>query len=325
MRPIFAILLLLGCADAQQVSPLALQLREAQEVPEVEPPQPNTEAIETLKELVNTISNPEPSEVGSAVEQIAEGDTRRPTPVDDAPAEPLQTLQPTCTIQQVTQSAGPLLTLYTTDGSFPCGGCEIQQRIIAESNIADGLIAVVHVDGATASTLGGVPRWETYDKTTRASGVMKAGQLVAWLEMLAEHRGDRAMAFADVEHCEPTLDAVMAALAVHLSEDAGKQAFGALINVDVDLPDATTKAVFEILATGKLAYPAAGVALEWSAASRQITAVGKKITFTPPAKITVSKWLARWTAALTAVEWDAAAKSVTLHLSGAPDLTVRFK
>jgi len=34
----------------------------------------------------------EPSEVGSAVEQIAEGDTRRPTPVDDAPAEPLQTL-----------------------------------------------------------------------------------------------------------------------------------------------------------------------------------------------------------------------------------------
>jgi hypothetical protein len=317
--------LLLGCADAPEVSPLALQLREAQEVPDVEPLQPNTEAITTLKELVNSISNAEPSEVGSAVEQIAEGDTRRPTPVNDAPAEPLQTLQPTCTIQQVAQSAGPLLTLYTTDGSFPCGGCEIQQRIIAESNIADGLIAVVHVDGATASTLGGVPRWETYDKTTRASGVMKAGQLVAWLEMLAEHRGDRAMAFADVEHCEPTLDAVIAALACHLSEDAGKQAFGSLINVDVDLPDATTKAVFEILATGKLAYPSAGVAFEWSATSRQITAIGKKITFTPPAKITVSKWLARWTAALTAVEWDAVAKSVTLHLSGAPDLTVRFK
>jgi hypothetical protein len=323
MRYLLTIILLLGCADAPQVSPLALQLREAQEVPEVEPLQPNTEAIETLKELVNTISNPEPSEVGSAVEQSSEGDTRRPPPIVEAPAEPLQT--PTCTIQQVAQSSGPLLTLYTTDGSFPCGGCEIQQRIIAESNIADGLISIVLVDGATASSLGGVPRWETYDKTTRASGVMKAGQLVAWLEMLAEHRGDRAMAFADVKHCEPTLDAVMAALACHLSEDAGKQAFGSLINVDVDLPDATTKAVFEILATGKLAYPAAGVAFEWSATSRQITAVGKKITFTPPAKITVSKWLARWTAALTAVEWDAVAKSVTLHLSGAPDLTVRFK
>jgi hypothetical protein len=265
----------------------------------------------------------EPSEVGSAVEQSSEGDTRRPPPIVEAPAEPLH--NPTCTIQQVAQSAGPLLTLYTTDGSFPCGGCEIQQRVIAESNIADGIISIVLVDGATASSLGGVPRWETYDKTTRASGVMKAGQLVAWLEMLAEHRGDRAMAFADVKHCEPTLEAVMAALACHLSEDAGNQAFGSLINVDVDLPDATTKAVFEILATGKLAYPSAGVAFEWSAASRQITAVGKKITFTPPAKITVSKWLARWTAALTAVEWDAVAKSVTLHLSGAPDLTVRFK
>lgn len=272
---------------------------------------------------VNVPASQEPSEVGSAVEQNAEGDTRRPTPVDYAPAEPLP--EPTCTIQQVVQSSGPLLTLYTTDGSFPCGGCDIQQRVIADSNIADGLISVVYVDGATASSMGGVPRWETYDKTTRASGVMKAVQLVAWLEMLAEHRGDRAMAFADVQHCEPTVEAVMAALAVHLSEDAGQQPFGALINVDVDLPDATTKAVFEILATGKLAYPAAGVAFEWSATTRQITAVGKKITFNPPAKITVSKWLARWTAALTAVEWDAAAKSVTMHLSGAPDLTVRFK
>lgn len=325
MRYLITVMVLCcGCAKALDdnspiVYDLQTQLREAQEVPEMTP---NTNELENLKILVAKLTE-EPSEVGSAVEQSSEGDTRRPPPIVEAPAEPLH--NPTCTIQQVAQSAGPLLTLYTTDGSFPCGGCEIQQRVIAESNIADGIISIVLVDGATASSLGGVPRWETYDKTTRASGVMKAGQLVAWLEMLAEHRGDRAMAFADVEHCEPTLEAVMAALACHLSEDAGNQAFGSLINVDVDLPDATTKAVFEILATGKLAYPSAGVAFEWSAASRQITAVGKKITFTPPAKITVSKWLARWTAALTAVEWDAAAKSVTLHLSGAPDLTVRFK
>jgi len=325
MRPIFAILLLLGCADAQQVSPLALQLREAQEVPEVEPPQPNTEAIETLKELVNTISNPEPSEVGSAVEQIAEGDTRRPTPVDDAPAEPLQTLQPTCTIQQVTQSAGPLLTLYTTDGSFPCGGCEIQQRIIAESNIADGLIAVVHVDGATASTLGGVPRWETYDKTTRASGVMKAGQLVAWLEMLAEHRGDRAMAFADLEHCEPTLDAVVAALACHLSEDAGKQAFGALIKLDVDAPDDITASVFQIIETGVWKSDASGVALSWPKGKRAITENGNKFGVTPAANVSLTKWKLRFPASITAVEYDTPNRSVTLWLSGAPDLTVRFK
>jgi len=274
MRYLLTIILLLGCADAPQVSPLALQLREAQEVPEVEPLQPNTEAIETLKELVNTISNPEPSEVGSAVEQSSEGDTRRPPPIVEAPAEPLQT--PTCTIQQVAQSSGPLLTLYTTDGSFPCGGCEIQQRIIAESNIADGLIAVVHVDGATTSALGGVPRWETYDKTTRASGVMKAGQLVAWLEMLAEHRGDRAMAFADVEHCEPTLEAVMAALACHLSEDAGKQAFGALIKLDVDAPDDITASVFRIIETGSWKSDTSGVSLSWPKGKRAITENGNK-------------------------------------------------
>jgi len=323
MRYLLTIILLLGCADAPQVSPLALQLREAQEVPEVEPLQPNTEAIETLKELVNTISNPEPSEVGSAVEQSSEGDTRRPPPIVEAPAEPLQT--PTCTIQQVAQSSGPLLTLYTTDGSFPCGGCEIQQRIIAESNIADGLIAVVHVDGATTSALGGVPRWETYDKTTRASGVMKAGQLVAWLEMLAEHRGDRAMAFADVEHCEPTLEAVMAALACHLSEDAGKQAFGALIKLDVDAPDDITASVFQIIETGVWKSDASGVALSWPKGKRAITENGNKFGVTPAANVSLTKWKLRFPASITAVEYDTPNRSVTLWLSGAPDLTVRFK
>jgi len=323
MRYLLTIILLLGCADAPQVSPLALQLREAQEVPEVEPLQPNTEAIETLKELVNTISNPEPSEVGSAVEQSSEGDTRRPPPIVEAPAEPLQT--PTCTIQQVAQSSGPLLTLYTTDGSFPCGGCEIQQRIIAESNIADGLIAVVHVDGATTSALGGVPRWETYDKTTRASGVMKAGQLVAWLEMLAEHRGDRAMAFADVEHCEPTLEAVMAALACHLSEDAGKQAFGALIKLDVDAPDDITASVFRIIETGSWKSDTSGVSLSWPKGKRAITENGNKFGVAPAANVSLTKWKLQFPASITAVEYDTPNRSVTLWLSGAPDLTVRFK
>lgn len=265
----------------------------------------------------------EPSEVGSAVEQNAEGDTRRPAPVNDAPAEPLQI--PTCTIQQVAQSAEPLLTLYTTDGSFPCGGCEIQQRVIAESSIADGLISIVLVDGATASSLGGVPRWETYDKTTRASGVMKAGQLVAWLEMLAEHRGDRAMAFADIEHCELTLDAVMAALACHLSEDAGKQAFGALIKLDVDAPDNITASVFRIIETGAWKSDASGVALSWPKGKRAITENGNKFGVTPAANVSLTKWKMRFPASLTAVEYDTPNRSVTLWLSGAPDLTVRFK
>lgn len=319
MRYLLTIILLLGCADAPQVSPLAMQLREAQEVPEMTP---NTNELENLKILVAKLTE-EPSEVGSAVEQIAEGDTRRPTPVDDAPAEPLQ--NPTCTIQQVAQSAGPLLTLYTTDGSFPCGGCDIQQRVIAESNIADGLISVVHVDGATASALGGVPRWETYDKTTRASGVMKAGQLVAWLEMLAEHRGDRAMAFADVEHCEPTLEAVMAALACHLSEDAGKQAFGSLIKLDVDAPDDITASVFQIIETGVWKSDASGVALSWPKGKRAITENGNKFGVTPAANVSLTKWKLRFPASITAVEYDTPNRSVTLWLSGAPDLTVRFK
>lgn len=316
MRIVMVILLCSGCAKALEdnapaVPGLQQQLREAQEPVDM---QENTDALLAIKDTTSD---------HSAVESP---DGARPTepPISETPAEP-PIPEPAIKIEQPSQSAGPLLTLYTTDGSFPCGGCEIQQRIIAEAGIADGLISIVHVDGATASAMGGVPRWETYDKTTRASGVLKAVQLTAWLEMLEEHRGDSVTALATVTHTDPTFSAVMAALAVHLSDDAAQQPFGSLLNVDVDTPDEITAAVFEIVASGKWSSAAAGVAVSWADKARRMDFAEKVITLNPPAQVTLSKWKARWTSGLKAIQFDKQQKTVTLILSGAPDLTVRFK
>ena len=79
------------------------------------------------------VSANEPSESEPAVEPEPEV-SPQPAPVTPDPAgsdfiQPIP--EPSITFQPVVQSVGPLATLYTSDGSFRCGGCVTQEIILS--------------------------------------------------------------------------------------------------------------------------------------------------------------------------------------------------
>lgn len=325
MRYLLTIILLTGCVDTThqaQIEEAKQQLRAASVFVDDEPIIPNTIALEAIRTKYN-----EPSESEPAVEPEPEV-SPQPAPVTPDPAgsdfiEPIP--EASITFLPVVQSSGPLATLYTSDGSFVCGGCVTQERILSTANISLDLYQIVQVNGETAAAMGGVPRWEPYDRSRTFGGAMTAEKLRAWLDSLQLHRDASTCVACEVIGGAVTVDTVAAALTAHLSDEAAQQPFGSLINVDVDTPDEMTAAVFEIFETGKWSSGAAGIAFEWAAETRAISDKAKTITLTPPAKISLSKWRAKWNATLNGLTYDAAGRSVTLILGGAPDLTVRFK
>ena len=273
------------------------------------------------------VSANEPSESEPAVEPEPEV-SPQPAPVTPDPAgsdfiQPIP--EPSITFQPVVQSVGPLATLYTSDGSFRCGGCVTQEIILSTAKISLDLYQVVQVNGETAAAMGGVPRWEPYDRSRTFGGAMTAEKLQAWLDVLQVHRDASTCVSCEVIGGAVTVDTVAAALTAHLSDEAAQQPFGSLINVDVDTPDGLTAAVFDVFSTGKWSSEPSGIVLEWSADTRAISDKAGTITLTPPARISLSKWKAKWNATLNGITYDAAGRSVTLILGGAPDLTVRFK
>jgi len=324
MRCFMTIMLLTGCVDATQqasIEEAKQQLRAASVFVDDEEIIPNTIALEAIRTKFN-----EPSESEPAVEPEPEV-SPQPAPVTPDPAgsdfiEPVP--EPSITFSRPVQS-GPVATLYTSDGSFVCGGCITQERILSTANIPIDRYQVVRLNGEAAAAMGGVPRWEPYDKSRTFGGAMAADKLRQWLEILQVHRDESTPVACEVIGGAVTVDTVAAALTAHLSDQAAQQPFRSLLNIDIDAPDAATAAVFEIFATGKWSSEAAGITLDWSASTRTISDTAKTITLNPPAKITLTKWRAKWTASLRGLKYDSASQSVTLLLSGAPDLTVRFK
>jgi hypothetical protein len=325
MRYFLTIILLTGCVDATQqagIEEAKQQLRAASVFVGDEPVIPNTIALEAIRTKFN-----EPSESEPAVEPEPEV-SPQPAPVTPDPAgsdfiQPIP--EPSITFQPVVQSSGPLATLYTSDGSFVCGGCVTQERILSTAKISLDLYQVVQVNGETAAAMGGVPRWEPYDKNRTFGGAMTAEKLQAWLDSLQVHRDGSTLVACEVIGGAVTVDTVAAALTAHLSDEAAQQPFGSLLNVDVDTPDELTAAVFALFSTGKWSSEAAGIAFEWFAESRAISDKAGTITLTPPARVSLSKWRAKWNATLNGITYDAAGRSVTMILGGAPDLTVRFQ
>lgn len=263
------------------------------------------------------------SESASSVE-ISPGVTPAQAPQLESPEEVVSDPIEITMISQA--SSGPVATLYTSDGSFRCGGCEQQERILSTANISSDLYSVQRVSADVAAAMGGVPRWEPYDKSRMFPGVMQGERLQVWLESLQSYRDQNTPAQCSISGMPvASVQAVAAALSVHLSEEDHTQRFESLLKIDVDTPDSVNSLVFDLLASGQWTYEPAGLAFDWSGASRTITTAGQKITLNPPAKITLTKWRAKWTAALNAVQYDTATKTVTLELSGAPDLTVSFR
>jgi hypothetical protein len=324
MRCFIPIILLTGCVDAThqaQIEEARQQLRAASVFVEDEPIIPNTIALEAIRTKFNESSESEPA-VEPEPEDTPQPASGLPDPAGSDFIEPVP--EPSITFSRAVQS-GPVATLYTSDGSFVCGGCITQERILSQEKIPSDLYAIEKVNAETAAAMGGVPRWIPYDKSASYPGAKSNETLLTWFNTLKTFRDESTPVACEVIGGAVTVDSVAAALTAHLSDEAAQQPFGSLLNIDIDAPDAATSAVFEIFETGRYANQTAGIVFDWSGSNRTISDTAKTITLTPPAKITLTKWRAKWTAALRGIQYDSASRSVTLLLSGAPYLTVRFQ
>jgi hypothetical protein len=117
-----------------------------------------------------------------------------------------------------------------------------------------------------------------------------------------------------------------AVLAMHMAPDDEPPAmFGALWNVDAEISEPLRATLRRLLVDQRLEFESAGISADWSGSDRSVKVGAGRLTLTPGVKVSATKWRVRVRATLNAVSYPQDLSSVTLELSGAPDLTVRLE
>lgn len=141
-------------------------------------------------------------------------------------------------------------------------------------------------------------------------------------------RDSIARSVSDRDSAAPTT--LAAVLAAHLIQSSGQTpteqyTVGGLFDFNVDVPETWKTIGAKILSAQKLEFPTAGISVDWSGPTRSFTVSSSALTISPPVKVTVSKWLITYSAALDGIQYAADLSSVTFLLTGAPDLQVNLK
>jgi len=141
---------------------------------------------------------------------------------------------------------------------------------------------------------------------------------------------DEPPVIATVEGAAASPDTFAAVLAAHLAESSGQQkdqehAYGGLFDFTVDVPEAWKTIGVKLLTAQKIKFASAGVTVDWTGTPRTFNVSKSSITITPAVKVTLKKWFISYTAALDGVQFSADLSTVTVLLTGAPDLTIQLK
>ena len=131
---------------------------------------------------------------------------------------------------------------------------------------------------------------------------------------------------AVVGNAPQSIDTVAAVLALHLADktDEPQPALGSLLNIDVAAPQSMLDIARKLLIQQEWKSETAGVSVSWKGGDRSVSIGPKGITIKPGASVTLRKSVLRLGATLDRVAFEDSLSWVTLELSGAPDLTVRF-
>ncbi len=135
---------------------------------------------------------------------------------------------------------------------------------------------------------------------------------------------------AEVTNAAPTPETVAAVLAAHLVESSGIEpqepvVYGSLFSFDVDVPDTWKSIGQRVLKAQTVEFPTAGLKLDWSGSKRTFSVSESSIEIRPAVRATVNKWFVSYSCGLDGFTFEPDLSSVTVLLSGAPDLTVRLK
>lgn len=150
-------------------------------------------------------------------------------------------------------------------------------------------------------------------------------------QFLADVDREQVEAVASVSDADATPETFAATLAAHLAETSGQQAadepiaYGSLFDITIDAPDTWRTMASKLLTAQKIQFDTAGITLDWTGPKRTFSLAGDGMTVNPPVKVTLNKWLIQYSCALDGVSYTPDLSTVTMLLTGAPDLTVHLK
>lgn len=230
------------------------------------------------------------------------------------------------------------ITLFTSDGTWRCGQCDIQKRNLSGENVSFDF-KTMKVPAEGRSPTGSVPFWLGADGST-FEGAMTATQLETWAKLHGRH-ADPAKTHASsavesqtqkpittVEIDGSSSSAVLAALFEHInrseiahkssSSDSSKspQAIqGWLPEIDIDLDDPMLKILDAMMSAD--GYTMGGLKVSWPAGKRAVV-------FDPPVDVAYRKVL-EVTSRVKSIEVNG--REVLVRLDGRliQDLRVKLK
>jgi hypothetical protein len=150
---------------------------------------------------------------------------------------------------------------------------------------------------------------------------------------------------ADVHDATATPETFAAVLAAHLAETSGQQAadpvldglgpsqvYGSLFDLTIDAPDTWRLMAAKLLTAQRITFESAGITLDWTGPKRTFVIGGgrsqtepQQMQISPPVKVTLNKWMIRYSCSLDGVSYTPDLTRMTMLLSGAPDLTVNLR
>jgi len=166
------------------------------------------------------------------------------------------------------------------------------------------------------------------------SGFHNRGEVIKYLS-LPEHgvdltpAQDASAVVATVEGGSASPELFAAVLAAHLMESSGQETddspvvMGSLFDFTINVEDSWKRIASTILTTERVEFASAGLSIEWGA-EQTLTKTKNAITIQPPVKVTARKWVFHYSAGLNGLRYADDLSSVTLDLSGAPDVTINL-
>ena len=100
---------------------------------------------------------------------------------------------------------------------------------------------------------------------------------------------------------------------------------GSLFTFDVDAPESWLAIARKVVTAQTLDFPRAGLTVDWTGPTRSFSVASDGMRINPPVRVTVNKWLISYTAKLDGISYTPDLTSVTVLLTGAPDLTINLK
>ena len=153
--------------------------------------------------------------------------------------------------------------------------------------------------------------------------------IVEFLSDVSVNERDQMQTVATITNATATPDTFAAAVSAHLMRESGQpspgEPMGSLFTFDVDAPESWLAIARKVVTAQTLDFPRAGLTVDWTGPTRSFSVASDGMRINPPVKVTVNKWLISYTAKLDGISYTPDLTSVTILLTGAPDLTINLK